>query len=88
MNKRDRVINKISWISFIGGMSSFVFKFFEKYFILHYIFLFVSIITIVLGICGIYGKAKKYIRLRSLVGFMLGHLYFGLFCFIIIISIE
>jgi len=105
MNKRKKSKNVFSWISFIGGISSFILVFClaisflyiinaniningRYIYFLIFIFFAITIISIILGIYGIYGEVNKYIRLRSFVGFILGHLYFGLFCFFFVNFIE
>jgi len=110
MNKREKLKNIFSWVSFIGGMLSFIYIYgltiygeiaikyhinIEESYINFlgnisnfFIFLFISVAAVIFGICGIYGEENKYIRLRSFIGFTLGHLYFGLFFYFIIRYIE
>jgi len=95
MNKRKKLKNIFSWISFMGGLSSFILLILlifvsliidiEVPIVWHWFpphswfFLSVSIIAISSGIYGIWGKGERNIMIRSCIGLILGHL-----CYVIL----
>ena len=103
MDRREKIKNIFSWISVGSGLLVFLLLLFtikptifyfaniRKYISVLGILFFsfpISIIVISSGIYGMYGEVNKYIRLRSFMGFMLGHLCCGLFWYLLIFYLE